>query len=42
MRIAHGSSEVDETLRHEKSDESDSQVLMFTKHKNLRDLGLYR
>ena len=33
---------LDEILRHEKSDEDDSQVLLFTDHKNLRDSAMYK
>ena len=33
---------LDEILRHEKTDESDSQVLLFTQHKNLRDSAMYK
>ena len=33
---------LDEIMRHEKSDESDSQVLLFTDHKNLRDSAMYK
>ena len=33
---------LEEILRHEKVNESDSQVLLFTHHKNLRDSAMYK